>query len=320
MAVANASSAHHMAMMEACKEGDIARLQQLWDQHSTESSNDPARNSSEIWELFVCAFSHGHPSVLEYLHFKYPDYNLADLAPVWARREKLDLDMLKLLYSYNPEVVTYEYGDHTTSLLSVACEGGPNNAPIVDWLLDHGASAGGYTYHFGEALVPALQHDQPIEIIRKMVPRVARLSLPIYEAIKQKRTERLEILLDADLSRRPSNRSLQYLELLRRQAQDTEDKKVIALVEHYIECMEQQTTKDSRQARKPTKREVAVSGAQQSHDARPKENRRWWQFRALCGVTKGPDTEDSSSETTRVESSNSWWPLSKSGSKPKSMD
>jgi hypothetical protein len=104
--------------------------------------------------------------------------------------------MLKLIYSYSPDVVSFGFDDHMTSMLNLAIEEGPQNAPFILFLLDHGAMSldnGSYTYHLGCELLRAITNDQPIEVIKRMVPLTANLSFPKMTAINRKRADALEV-------------------------------------------------------------------------------------------------------------------------------
>lgn len=331
-------SHHQEAMVEACKAGRLAELQKLFNEHDVKRGGDPVRyldatreGAPETRKLFASAISRGHQSIVRYLHLMYPKFNFYDATIVLALLERPDLEMLNLIYSYSPQVVRFEFDDHTQSLLSNACRGGPDNAPFIDFLLDHGATAGGYTFHFGEALLPAIQYDQPIEIIKKMAPKTPRLGLPIFAAVKRKRADTLELLLNEEQTRSQTPSSLLLARSLLGNAQATEDKRVIALVERYIHNKEQQATKsitrdlqstrnESDQATKPN--EAGEAGAEQckSSDMKPEESRRWWQFRTRAEAEEDANAEDSGSSAIRTGAPKWWWPLSNIGNKPKSAD
>lgn len=89
-----------------------------------------------------------------------------------------------------------------TSLLSKACEGGADNAPFIHVLLDHGAlddgMQGSYTCRLSAALLPALDFDQPIDIIRKMVPKTICLEFAINTALFRHCADALEALLNEE--------------------------------------------------------------------------------------------------------------------------
>ncbi|KIW91232.1 uncharacterized protein Z519_08128 [Cladophialophora bantiana CBS 173.52] len=235
--------------------------------------------------LFAAAISHGQQSTVRYLHSVYPKFDFYDASIINSFTATPDLEMLKLIYSYSPRIVRYECGDHITTFLSMACEGGPQNAPVVGFLLDHGAMPdddfGSYAYQFGVELLPAVRHDQPIEIIEKMIPKASRLWLPIDVAIRRKRVDALELLLNEEEKRSKPSPDGKYEQSLLRRAQDTEDKKVIAMVERYILNMEEQAKRSTAKGLQSTR----VST----------ESRKWWQFGAKADSKSKADARDSSS-------------------------
>jgi hypothetical protein len=229
--------------------------------------------------------------------------------------------MIKLICSYSPRIVHFGFDDHTTTFLSLACEGGPQNAPIVDFLLDHGAMAdddfGSYAYHFGVELLPAIQHAQPTEIIKKMIPKTSKLWMPTDVAIRRKRVDVLDLLLnEEEIRRTESSSDGQHEQSLLSRAQATEDKEVIAVVERYLRNME-------KRAKKSKSKSAARNGP--STRAATK-GRRWWRFGARA-ESKTPqackaDAADSSSAPLRSGARRwwwwwRWWPLSKIAREPK---
>ncbi len=314
---------HQEAMIEACKAGQVAELQNLFHEHDVKHGDDPIpywhaaqEGAPATSSLFAAAISHGQQSIVQYLRSMYPKFDFYHPSIIHSLTETPDLEMLKLIYSYAPEIVRFAYDDHATTFLSLACEGGPQNAPVVDFLLDHGAMGKkgddyfSYLYHLGVELVPAIQHDQPTEIIKKMVPKTSRLWLPINVAMGQKRADVLELLLNEEENRgtKPSSDGEQEQLLLRR-AQESEDKKVMAVVERHLRNMEERTAKSAA-----TARDVRSTRAST-------QSRRWWQFgaRADSKLPSKTDAEGSSS-ATQTSTRKWWWPLSKVTHGPESAD
>lgn len=302
-------------MVEACKAGRLAELQKLFNEHDVKHGDDPIHYWHATQEgapatstLFAAAISHGQQSTVQYLRSMYPKFDFYDPSIIHSLTGMPDLEMLKLIYSYSPQIVHFGFDDHVTTFLSKACEGGPQNAPLVDFLLDHGAMAddfGSYAYQFGVELLPAIQHDQPTEIIKKMIPKTSRLWLPIDEAIRRKRVDALELLLNEEENRRKPSSDGKYERSLLRDAQATEDEKVIAVVERYVRNMEEQATNSTARDLQSTRAST--------------ESRRWWQFGARANSKDKADAEDSSS-APRTGAGKWWWPLSKVAQEPKSAD
>jgi hypothetical protein len=322
-------SPHQEAMVEACKAGQVTELQKLFHEHDVKHGDDPI----PYWDapqdgapttstLFAAAISHGQQSIVQYLRSMYLKFDFYHPSIIHSLTgEKPDLEMIKLICSYSPRIVHFGFDDHTTTFLSLACEGGPQNAPIVDFLLDHGAMAdddfGSYAYHFGVELLPAIQHAQPTEIIKKMIPKTSKLWMPTDVAIRRKRVDVLDLLLnEEEIRRTESSSDGQHEQSLLSRAQATEDKEVIAVVERYLRNME-------KRAKKSKSKSAARNGP--STRAATK-GRRWWRFGARA-ESKTPqackaDAADSSSAPLRSGARRwwwwwRWWPLSKIAREPK---
>ncbi|OQU98132.1 hypothetical protein CLAIMM_03957 [Cladophialophora immunda] len=276
---------HQEAMVEACKAGRLADLQKLFD------------DAPKTTELLVVAISHGQQSIVQYLHSVYPKFDFHNGYIVEALTEKLDIEMFRLICSYAPKVVDFMFDDHQTTVLSKACEGGPQCVPLINFLLDHGATTGGFgslTYHLGEELLPAVQNEQPVEIIERLVPMTSYLWLPIQAATQRKRADALQVLLNAHYTRGENPSDSSYAQSVLREAKATEDKKTIAVAEHYFRKWE-------KRARKFT-----------TSDLQPKtpEPRKWWRRGSPTNNKEKSDPEDSGTSNPGDGSAKSWWPLS----------
>jgi hypothetical protein len=149
MAESDAASSDqwHEAMLKACSVGQLDELQILFSEHGIKHGSPAIRYHQRTPErapttssLFAAAISHGHQPIVRYLYSIYPEVEISDGAiPGSLLEPPLDPDMLKLVCSHKPEITFFEFDDHTSSLLSKACEGGADNAPFIHVLLDHGA-------------------------------------------------------------------------------------------------------------------------------------------------------------------------------------
>ena len=309
MAEVKLTPADQEAMVRACNAGRLDDLQTLFDKHGIKNGSQAILYFEETPEsppitsnLFAAAISHGHQSIVRYLYSIYPILDISDGAVAEALLEPpLNVEMLKLVCSYSPEIVHFEYDDHMTSLLSKACEDGADNAPFIHVLLDHGALNNGmqnsYTYRFGAALLPALEFDQPIDIISKMVPKTRYLAFAIRSALMRKRADALEVLLNEERTRdQASSTSLSEARSWLVGAEQTGDEDAIDVLERYIKSKERQVAKSAR-------RDLQVTR---------KEAKRWWLF-GTRAETQGVTRDQSST-------SKSWWPLSKNGNRLESHD
>ncbi|KAK5457173.1 hypothetical protein LTS15_004954 [Exophiala xenobiotica] len=301
-------------MVEACNTGQLVELQNLFDEHGVKRENDPVpylnrtqKGAPETSMLFNAAISHGHESIVRYLHSVYPTFDFWDCRLVLALSERPDLDMLKLLYSYSPRFIHLVLDDRESSLLSLAFRGGPKNADFIHFLLNHGvnpSNEGSYMLRLGGDIMGALDNSQPTDIIKKMVPKTAYLFYPICKALKLKRTDALELLLDEDIARGEHSSDPSYGEMLLEEARATEDKKVVAVVERYARNLE-------RQARKSAAEDLRSKST---------ETRKWWQRGLPMDNKEMSQPEGSGISTPADNTTKSWWPLSKIQNKLKSAD
>ncbi|OQV10920.1 Ankyrin repeat-containing protein [Cladophialophora immunda] len=232
------------AMVEVCKVGQLSDLQKLFDEHDVKGGGDhpvphldpSQKGAPETAMLFEAAISHGHPSIVRYLHSIYPKFDFYNGGLLHAIIERPDLDMVELLYSYCPRLISYAFDDHHSSVLNMACQGGPTYAEFIHFLLDNGANPSredSFTLRLGGDLTSALDGNQPTEIIKKMIPKTPYLFTPIYGALKRKRADALDLLLDEDYTRGDHASDPSYGQSLLRHAKATGDEEVIAVVERW---------------------------------------------------------------------------------------
>lgn len=296
---------HQEAMVVACKAGRLADLQTLFDEHDVKAGDDPVpysdpspKGAPETAMLFVAAISHGHQSIVRYLHSIYPNFNFYNGRGILCViTEQLDLDMVQLLYSYSPRLISYAFNDHHRSVLRMACYGGPRYADFVHLLLDDGAvpsHEGSPLWRLGGDLTAALEGNQPTDVIKRMIPKTHYLSTPIYAALQRKRADALGLLLDEDYARR-DHFDPSYGQSLLCDAKSTGDEEVIAVVERYVRNSE-------KRARKSAAKDI---------QSKTTETRKWWQL-SWPAFSKGkaqPKAADISHPTDG--STKSGWPLLK---------
>ena len=319
-----AQSPHQDAMIKACEEGRLVELEKLFDEHGVKCGDDPiwktnSQGAPETNKLFTSAIVNGHLSIIRYLKLIYPKYNLNNGCIVHALFEKPNLQVLELVCSYSPEIVNFCYDDHMTTTVSKACRGGPDNAPFVKFLFDHGADASrneGYAWHFGGDMLDALEHNQPIEIIQLMVPTIDNLGFPIISAVSSKRADALEVMLNEELRRGQTHAELPSAKRLLDEMREKGHEQLIAVAERHVSKVEQRIKKSTR--------------------GKACSSPKWWPFRAdakskdrvdaqnsvkLATTTK-VDAQKSTDPTTTVGAGfSTWWHrLSHSGSRPQPTD
>ncbi|KIW30232.1 uncharacterized protein PV07_05991 [Cladophialophora immunda] len=284
-------SPHQEAMIEACKAGQIFELNNLFDEHHVKEGSEPISSYQAKQEgapatdlLFKAAISHGQQSIVRWLHSMYPTYDFHNPCIVRALGATRNVDMLKLIHSYYPRIVSYSFDDHRTSMMSLAIAQGPENGPFIHFLLDHGAISmndGGYLVHGGAELCPAIEYNQPIDVIKKMIPKTRFLISPLLMAIDHKRADAVEVLLAEDHARRRQVGMEDYLQEPLKAAQKTNDKDTIAV--------------------------------------KLRASKKWWQFGT--GAKREDNTGGPESSNFNRPGRSSWWSsLSKSGNEGKSGD
>ena len=294
-------SPDQQAMVEACETGRLGDLQRMLKKHdfSEDSNLDGYAGASEkvpqlIRLLFASAISSGHQPIVRYLYSVYPTFEFYEGSIVQALSQRPDLEMLKLIHSYSPRIIEYEYDDHVTTLLSRACVGGPEYARFIDFLLDHGATHldyGGFTFYFGGPLLPAIQHDQPIDVVKRMIGLTAHLWYPIFAAVERRRVDALKMLLKEEQTRNQvPRRNLAVVKQLLDAANATKDKKVIAPVARYYRHEEKRdgrakikksklTRSKSSQAAQMGKAGEVGAEYDEKLEIKPKDGERWLHFR-----------------------------------------
>ena len=125
-------------------------------------------------------------------------------------------------------------------------------------------------------------------------PKTTQLHYPIFAAIERRRPDALEVLLNAHLRLSRNDGDLKVAQQFLGDAQATQDKRLVALVERYIESLEQQSSKSDSQ----------------SIDQSSKNGKKWWPFSTRT-EKKVEKAKDSSSPADGSGSAMSWLPLSK---------
>lgn len=100
-------------------------------------------------------------------------------------------------------------------MTSLVIARGPENGLFIRFLLAHGAVSmndGGCLVHGGARLCPAIEYNQPIDVIKKMIPKTQFLISPLLMAIDHMRADAVEVLLPEDHARRKQVGMEDYLQ------------------------------------------------------------------------------------------------------------
>ena len=221
------------AMIEACESGDVSSLQNFLEACHVRAGDapvdpkygepDPPQSSPPpTWKLITAAVGHGQSSIVALILKTYPAVDLNRQSILEAAIAKPHLDTFKLLHAHSPSLVEYEFDSQNSSLLMEACRGGSPLLP--NYLLDNGADPNEGGFPGAGPLFYAVQFEQPLSIIVKMVDRGALVTNAVLtEAIRKQQAPILEFLL--------MRGGLKDRQGALESARETGDKEITALVE-----------------------------------------------------------------------------------------
>lgn len=189
------SQSIQQAMVEACESGQVPRLQQLLQAYDIEEHSAPITPKygepepppsapPPTWKLITAAVRNARSSILALLLKTYPTVNLHHESILDAALANPDLETFKLLHAHSPSIVNYGFDSLNTSLLMESCRGG--NPLLPNYLLDNGADPNEGGFPGAGPLFYAVQFDQPVEFVRKMVDRGAVVTKVVLKEANRK--------------------------------------------------------------------------------------------------------------------------------------
>ncbi|KAJ4372552.1 hypothetical protein N0V86_007912 [Didymella sp. IMI 355093] len=106
-----------------------------------------------------------------------------------------DLDILQLLYDYDPFVVSFEFRTHIDTFVTKACEQPPEQiTPLLLWLIEHGADLEGL--RCSRTLCSAILGGQRLGVVEAMVNRGVSVStLAMRQAVVCERIDVIEFFV-----------------------------------------------------------------------------------------------------------------------------
>ena len=117
--------------------------------------------------MLHAAIENNRCEMLGLLLTMYPTWNNR-LEPVMSvHLPNLDLDILKVLHSYEPEIIHIEFEPRGNPILAEVSMGSDPRIPT--YLLDHGADVRELKLLHTYALTIAVRYKQPFAVIQKMV-------------------------------------------------------------------------------------------------------------------------------------------------------
>ena len=186
---------NQQAIIEACETGNVVELQQLLQTCDTKERSAPiAPKCGEpkppfstllpVWELITVAVRHARSSILALLLKTNPTIDLHRQSILDAALANPDLETFKLLHAHSPSIVNYEFDSLNTSLLMESCRGG--NPLLPNYLLDNGADPNEGGFPGAGPLFYAVQFDQPMEVVKKMIDRGAVMTQAVLKEANRK--------------------------------------------------------------------------------------------------------------------------------------
>ena len=188
-------------MIEACANGDLDRLQLLFNEIGFEPGDEciETRNveSESLPTFFMVrtAIENRNASILSLLLNMFPSFSVNEENLLQAAVDYPDIEVFKLLHCRYPNITNHEGPRENCGMLLAACSSG--NPLLPEYLLDHGANpeVGGIA---GQGpLYTAVIRDLPSSLIQKMVQcgGVVRLVV-LSAAIEHQRIDVLPFLLE----------------------------------------------------------------------------------------------------------------------------
>lgn len=183
-------------ILEACTSGDVVALQRRFEANNIRNS-DPVYKSSAsspppVNSMLVAAITHGHVNVVSLILRTYSGRKVKFTSEtIEALLHHPNLDILQILYDYDPYVVSFEWDGHTDTFVTKACEQPPKKiTPLLLWLIEHDADLEGG--HFPRTLCNAIFGSQTLGVIEAMVNKGAKVStLAMRQAVV---CERIDVI------------------------------------------------------------------------------------------------------------------------------
>jgi hypothetical protein len=223
-------------MLDACVKGDVAALRQLFEAHSVQGT-EPAYIPSTTGPppantMLETAIPPNHLGIVSLILETYP-------GPFKIRFEgeiidslihNPHLDILQMLYDYDPRIVSFEWDSHTETFVSKACEQPPEKTTeLLLWLNEHHANLeAGYSLH---PLVKATVGGHELRVFEAMLKNGTFVSL---EAMRQvvifERVDVIKFFLERGINGNKGDG-----ERLRLDAKETGVEEVVHLVGRWTE-------------------------------------------------------------------------------------
>ncbi|KAG9202752.1 hypothetical protein G6514_004005 [Epicoccum nigrum] len=179
--------------------------------------------------MLTAAITHGHIDVVSLILETYPGRKIQfSSETITSLLQYPNLDILQVLYGYDPYVTSFEWDSHTATFVTKACEQPPEKiTPLLMWLIEYDADMEGG--HFPQTLCRAIEGGQTLGVIKAMVKKGARVStLAMRQAVVFERIDVINFLIARGL--KADGDSDAYI---RDEANKTRNREVIETVEEW---------------------------------------------------------------------------------------
>jgi hypothetical protein len=183
-------------ILEACESGDVAALQRLFDTNNIQKSDpvykDSALDPPPVNSMLAAAITYGHVNAVSLILRTYSGRKIQFTnSTIEALLIHPNLEILQLLYDYDPLVVSFEFRTHIDTFVTKACEQPPEQiTPLLLWLIDHDADLEGL--RCSRTLCCAILGGQRLGVIEAMVNKSASVStLAMRQAVV---CERIDVI------------------------------------------------------------------------------------------------------------------------------
>lgn len=226
-------SSQSQEMLDACTSGDVVALQRQFEANNIPASNPvygiSASSLPPVNSMLVASITNGRVDAISLILRTYPGRKVQYTSEtIEALLCHPNLEILQILYDYDPSIVSFEWDSHTATFVTKACEQPPTKiTPLLLWLIEHDADLeAGY---FLQTLCNAISGGQTLGVIKAMVDKGARVSpLAMRQAVVCERVDIINFLVDRGMKVDTGNAAY-----IRSDAKETGNKDVIETVEKW---------------------------------------------------------------------------------------
>lgn len=280
------------AMLSCCETGEIVRLKQLFEAAGVRAGDSevhvrwitrpnvfedvPADGPPPTLKLLQRAIEYKRPQILQFLYHTYPTFEFDSRLVLDAAFRSPDLSTFEAMHSMCPGIINHQGTQHPDTSLTMALK--LNDDPLLPfYLLEHGAdpNIGG----FGDigALQCAVERSHHLDLISKIVEAGGRLKpITVVSAVNKHNAG----LVDFFVNRCACVDRDKMLAWSLREAHESEDERLIAILEERIKKEEYRKAKEERRVRrkgKPKDR-AEVESLETLEKEKSGNAKRWWRF------------------------------------------